>query len=100
LDNKNEVLNMHELVKDYYGNQLKGTADLRTSAMLRRQPDAGLDESPCCHASTGCDGALLRLRPGLPTLDGLKVLDLGCGSARRVRWRSWSASTEKWSAST
>jgi SAM-dependent methyltransferase len=76
---------MHELVKDYYGNQLKGTADLRTSA--------------CCDASQMPDWLkplLARIHPDVmaryygcglvcPTLlDGLKILDLGCGSGRDV----------------
>lgn len=76
---------MHDLVKDYYGNQLKGTADLRTSA--------------CCDASqmpAWLKPLLARIHPevtaryygcGLvcPTLlDGLKILDLGCGSGRDV----------------
>jgi SAM-dependent methyltransferase len=76
---------MYDVVKDYYGNQLKGTADLRTSA--------------CCDASQMPDWLkplLARIHPevsaryygcGLvcPTLlDGLSVLDLGCGSGRDV----------------
>lgn len=76
---------MHEVVKDYYGNQLKGTADLRTSA--------------CCDASQMPDWLkplLARIHPDVMAryygcglvcpvlLDGLKVLDLGCGSGRDV----------------
>jgi arsenite methyltransferase len=76
---------MHELVKDYYGRQLQGTADLRTSA--------------CCDASQMPDWLkplLARIHPevmaryygcGLvcpPLLDGCRVLDLGCGSGRDV----------------
>lgn len=76
---------MHELVKDYYGNQLKSSADLRTSA--------------CCDESRMPEWMkplLARIHPevmsryygcGLvcPTgLDGLSVLDLGCGSGRDV----------------
>jgi SAM-dependent methyltransferase len=76
---------MHELVKDYYGNQLKGTADLRTSA--------------CCDASQMPDWLkplLARIHPDVmaryygcglvcPTLlDGRRILDLGCGSGRDV----------------
>jgi arsenite methyltransferase len=76
---------MHEFVKDYYGHQLKGTADLRTSA--------------CCDASqipSFLKPLLARIHPevtsryygcGLvcpPLLDGCRVLDLGCGSGRDV----------------
>jgi SAM-dependent methyltransferase len=76
---------MHELVKDYYGNQLKGTADLRTSA--------------CCDASqmpAWLKPLLARIHPEVTAryygcgllcpslLEGLSVLDLGCGSGRDV----------------
>jgi arsenite methyltransferase len=76
---------MYDLVKDYYGNQLKGTADLRTSA--------------CCDASQMPDWLkplLARIHPEVMAryygcglvcpaqLEGLKVLDLGCGSGRDV----------------
>ncbi len=76
---------MHELVKDYYGRQLQGTADLRTTA--------------CCDASRMPEWLkplLARIHPevmsryygcGLvcpPLLDGCRVLDLGCGSGRDV----------------
>jgi SAM-dependent methyltransferase len=74
---------MHDIVKDYYGRQLKGTADLRTTA--------------CCDASQTPEWLkplLARIHPevaaryygcGLvcpPLLDGCRVLDLGCGAGR------------------
>lgn len=76
---------MHDLVKDYYGRQLQGTSDLRTSA--------------CCDASLipeWLKPLLARIHPevmsryygcGLvspPLLAGCSVLDLGCGSGRDV----------------
>ena len=76
---------MHEIVQDYYGNQLTSTADLKTSA--------------CCDASQvpqWLKPVLARIHPevlaryygcGLvcpPLLEGCRVLDLGCGSGRDV----------------
>lgn len=76
---------MHELVKDYYGKQLSGSADLKTSA--------------CCDASSvpvWLKPLLAKIHPevleryygcGLvapPLLDGCRVLDLGSGSGRDV----------------
>jgi len=75
----------HDLVQDYYGRQLQGTADLKTSA--------------CCDASSMPEWLkplLARIHPevlsryygcGLvcpPLLEGCRVLDLGCGSGRDV----------------
>lgn len=76
---------MHEIVKDYYGKQLQGTADLKTSA--------------CCDFTempTWMKTLLAQIHPeviehyygcGLvcpPLLEGARVLDLGCGSGRDV----------------
>jgi arsenite methyltransferase len=76
---------MHEVVKDYYGQQLQSSADLKTTA--------------CCDISTLPDWfkpLLARIHPevlaryygcGLvcpPLLEGCRVLDLGCGSGRDV----------------
>lgn len=76
---------MHDLVKDYYGRQLTGSADLKTSA--------------CCDASrvpSWLKPLLARIHPevlgryygcGLvspPLLEGCRVLDLGCGAGRDV----------------
>ena len=74
-----------DIVKDYYGRQLGGSADLRTSA--------------CCDPAQGADWLkplLARVHPevlahyygcGLvvPSLiEGARVLDLGCGAGRDV----------------
>ena len=74
---------MLEIVKDYYGRQLSGTADLKTTA--------------CCDISELPDWLkplLARVHPevrdryygcGLvvpPQIEGARVLDLGCGSGR------------------
>ena len=74
---------MYDIVKDYYGKQLQGTADLKTTA--------------CCDTSQvpGWLKPLLeRIHPevlkryygcGLvcpPLLEGCRILDLGCGSGR------------------
>ena len=76
---------MHDVVKDYYGKQLAGTADLKTSA--------------CCDLASMPDSLasmLARIHPDVlahyygcgfvcpPLLEGARVLDLGCGSGRDV----------------
>ena len=76
---------MHDIVQDYYGRQLQGTQDLKTSA--------------CCDITDipeWLKPLLARIHPevlsryygcGLvcpPLLDGCRVLDLGCGSGRDV----------------
>jgi SAM-dependent methyltransferase len=76
---------LHRNVQEYYGSTLSSSADLRTNA--------------CCDASSvpaPLRPLLARLHPevlsryygcGLvvpPLLDGLRVLDLGCGSGRDV----------------
>lgn len=76
---------MHEVVKEYYGQRLRSSADLRTDA--------------CCDSSQVPDWLkplLARIHPDVlsryygcglvcpPLLDGCRVLDLGCGSGRDV----------------
>ncbi len=76
---------MHEVVQDYYGKQLQSSADLKTTA--------------CCDTSSmpkWLKPLLSRIHPevlsryygcGLvcpPLMQGLRVLDLGCGSGRDV----------------
>jgi len=76
---------MHDIVKDYYGRQLRASGDLKTSA--------------CCDISSTpgwLKPLLARIHPevtqryygcGLvcpPLLRGAHVLDLGCGSGRDV----------------
>ena len=76
---------MHSIVQDYYGRQLQGTADLKTTA--------------CCDISQMPDWLkplLAKVHPAVqsryygcglvcpPMLDGCRVLDLGCGAGRDV----------------
>jgi len=79
------TITMHDIVQDYYGKQLKSTTDLKTSA--------------CCDISSipgWLKPLLSKIHPevlsryygcGLvcpPLLEGLRILDLGCGSGRDV----------------
>jgi len=76
---------MHEVVQDYYGRQLSGSSDLKTSA--------------CCDSSLmpgWLKPLLARIHPDVlsryygcglvcpPLLEGCSVLDLGCGAGRDV----------------
>jgi arsenite methyltransferase len=76
---------MYDIVQDYYGRQLRSTADLKTSA--------------CCDISEipqWLKPLLSKIHPDVlsryygcglvcpPLLEGCKVLDLGCGTGRDV----------------
>lgn len=78
-------LSVPESVKDYYGRVLKSSADLQTSACC-------IDQAPPRHVTEALrnvhDEVLSRFygcgSPIPPALEGLTVLDLGCGSGRDV----------------
>ena len=78
--------NIRDNVKEYYGNVLSGTKDLKTNAcccsvdsLPKEVKDAlGLIDDEIINHYYGCGS------PIPPLLDGLTVLDLGCGSGRDV----------------
>lgn len=74
---------MTESVRDYYGRVLKGSSDLKTSAccLAESLPPHVAAVLPLLHDEVkarfyGCGS------PIPPALDGITVLDLGCGSGR------------------
>jgi arsenite methyltransferase len=76
---------MHEIVKDYYGNQLQSSSDLRTTACcdFTAVPEwmkAALSKihDEVLSRYYGCGLVVPQM------LDGCRVLDLGCGSGRDV----------------
>jgi ubiquinone/menaquinone biosynthesis C-methylase UbiE len=76
---------VREGVRDYYGKRLKGSKDLKTSACCCSTPA----EPEVAEALSLIDGEILDRCYGCgspipPLLDGLTVLDLGCGTGRDV----------------
>lgn len=76
---------MHELVQDYYGQQLSDSSDLKTSACC----DLSLTPSWLKPLLSNIHPQVLSKYYGCglvcpPLLDGCKVLDLGCGAGRDV----------------
>ena len=81
----NDTSFVRNVVKDYYGSTLEGTHDLKTSACCDpsdipetlKKPLSKIHPEVCSHYY-GCG----LVAPSL--LQGLRVLDLGCGSGRDV----------------
>nr|VFK15518.1 MAG: Methyltransferase domain-containing protein [Candidatus Kentron sp. LPFa] len=76
---------MHEKVKDYYGQILTGSADLKTSACC----DSGAMPGAIKKIIGDLDDEIIRKFYGCgspipPVLEGCAVLDLGCGTGRDV----------------
>lgn len=74
-----------EIVKEYYGRALGGTADLKTDACLT----AATPPEPVRRALSGVHEAVAARYYGCglvvpPALEGLSILDLGCGAGRDV----------------
>ena len=76
---------IREDVRDYYGKQLKGSSDLKTNACTcSAAPDSRISsvipliDEEILNRFYGCGSPLP------PLLDGLTVLDLGCGTGRDV----------------
>ena len=89
----------HDDVKDYYGKVLQGSDDLQTNACCT--PDdvpaylrevLGKIHPEVSEKYYGC-GLVAPM-----VLEGMDVLDLGCGSGRDVmRFRGWLARMVRWS---
>jgi SAM-dependent methyltransferase len=75
----------HDLVRDYYGHELSGTSDLKTSACC--DPEALPDRLKALLAKVHPEVTARYYGCGLVApdeLEGRRVLDLGCGSGRDV----------------
>ncbi len=78
-------MGVHETVRDYYGKVLKSSTDLKTDACCT--PDAMPDHVRAALAEIHPDVQARYYGCGLvipERLEGLRVLDLGCGSGRDV----------------
>ncbi|MFN3479905.1 MAG: arsenosugar biosynthesis radical SAM (seleno)protein ArsS [Thermodesulfovibrionales bacterium] len=80
---KEEDFNAVELVKRYYGKELKGTSDLKTSACCTIEPYPSYIKEILPYIADeikekyyGCGS------PIPPAIEGLTVLDIGCGTGR------------------
>jgi arsenite methyltransferase len=77
-----DVMSIADTVKDYYGKVLQSSADLQTSACCTDRPPQHVVQALLdVHEEVkdrfyGCGS------PIPPALDGITVLDLGCGSGR------------------
>lgn len=76
---------LHQQVKDYYGAELTGTTDLKTDACSTLDAPAPHLRKAIARVHKEVSSRYYGCGLAVPTqLEGLKVLDLGCGAGRDV----------------
>ncbi|MEO0467156.1 MAG: methyltransferase domain-containing protein [Pseudomonadota bacterium] len=76
---------LHQQVKDYYGAELTGTTDLKTDACSTLDAPAPHLRKAIARVHAEVSSRYYGCGLAVPTLlEGLKVLDLGCGAGRDV----------------
>lgn len=76
---------LHEVVKNYYGDTLGGTCDLKTDACSTLEIPTFQIRNALSDIHDEVSGHYYACGLAIPEcLDGLRVLDLGCGAGRDV----------------
>jgi arsenite methyltransferase len=76
---------IQDIVKTYYGETLSGTSDLKTDACTTTDRPAPHVSAALAAVHDEVAGRYYGCGPAIPSvLEGLKVLDLGCGAGRDV----------------
>ncbi len=78
-------MSVHETVRDYYGKVLKSSADLKTDACCTTEAMPEHVRAALCEIHPEVQGRYYGCGLVIPEqLEGLRILDLGCGSGRDV----------------